>query len=86
MKYPWNQMMSFKMFKRMSYHKRMRILLPQQLITSATSPLKISGDLKRNLHDIYDVDGGDDGDANSIKSNRESLGEDTPVWVPKVEK
>nr|KAJ0210260.1 hypothetical protein LSAT_V11C400157200 [Lactuca sativa] len=54
--------------------------------SSATSPLKISGDLKRNLHDIYDVDGGeDDGDANSIKSNTESFGEDTPVWVPKVE-
>ncbi|XP_052625005.1 uncharacterized protein LOC122196646 [Lactuca sativa] len=34
--------------------------------------------------DVYDVE--DDGDANSIKSNRESLGEDTPVWVPKVEK
>ncbi|CAI9269025.1 unnamed protein product [Lactuca saligna] len=54
--------------------------------SSATSPLKISGDLKRNLHDIYDVDGGeDDGDANSIKSNMESFSKDTPVWVPKVE-
>ncbi|CAI9264171.1 unnamed protein product [Lactuca saligna] len=52
--------------------------------SSATSPLKISGDLKRNLHDIYDVDGR--GDLSSIKSKRKSMGEVNPLLVPKVEK
>nr|KAJ0192198.1 hypothetical protein LSAT_V11C800411480 [Lactuca sativa] len=52
--------------------------------SSATSPLKISVDLKRNLHDIYDVDGG--GDLSSIKSKRKSMGEGNPLLVPKVEK
>ncbi|CAH1435945.1 unnamed protein product [Lactuca virosa] len=52
--------------------------------SSATSPMKISGDLKRNLHDIYDVDGG--GDLSSTKSKRISMGEGNPLLVPKVEK
>ncbi|CAH1447881.1 unnamed protein product [Lactuca virosa] len=52
--------------------------------SSATSPVKTSTDLKRNLHDVYDVD--DDGDASSTKSKRKSLGEETPLLVPKVEK
>ncbi|CAH1428835.1 unnamed protein product [Lactuca virosa] len=52
--------------------------------SSATSPMKISGDLKRNLHDIYDVDGGFD--FSSTKSKRKSMGEGNPLLVPKVEK
>ncbi|CAH1424228.1 unnamed protein product [Lactuca virosa] len=52
--------------------------------SSATSPMKISSDLKRNLHDIYDVDCG--GDLSSTKSKRKSIGEGNPLLVPKVEK
>ncbi|CAI9261842.1 unnamed protein product [Lactuca saligna] len=52
--------------------------------SSATSSLKISTDLKRNLHDIYDVDSG--GDLSSAKSKRKSIGEGNVLLVPKVEK
>ncbi|CAH1424229.1 unnamed protein product [Lactuca virosa] len=52
--------------------------------SSATSPMKISSDLKRNLHDIYNVDCG--GDLSSTKSKRKSIGEGNPLLVPKVEK
>ncbi|CAI9297690.1 unnamed protein product [Lactuca saligna] len=52
--------------------------------STATSPMKISGDLKRNLHDVYDVDGG--GDLSSTKSKRLSMGDGIPLLVPKVEK
>ncbi|CAH1431647.1 unnamed protein product [Lactuca virosa] len=52
--------------------------------SSATSPLKISTDLKRNLHDIYDIDSG--GDLSSTKSKRKSIGEGNTLLVPKVEK
>ena len=46
--------------------------------------MKISGVLKRNLHDVYDVDGG--GDLSSTKSERLSMGDGIPLLVPKVEK
>ncbi|CAH1434000.1 unnamed protein product [Lactuca virosa] len=52
--------------------------------SSATSPMKISSDLKRNLHDIYDVDSGID--FSSTKSKRKSMGDGNPLLVPKVEK
>ncbi|CAI9280370.1 unnamed protein product [Lactuca saligna] len=52
--------------------------------SSATSPLKISNYLTRNLHDIYDVDSG--GDLSSTKSKRKSIGEGNTLLVPKVEK
>ncbi|CAH1426301.1 unnamed protein product [Lactuca virosa] len=52
--------------------------------STATSPIKIATELKRNLHDIYDVDGGDD--FSSTKSERKSIGEENPLLVPKVEK
>ncbi|CAH1428129.1 unnamed protein product [Lactuca virosa] len=52
--------------------------------SSVTSPMKISSDLKRNLHDIYDVDCG--GDLSLTKSKRKSIGEGNPLLVPKVEK
>nr|KAJ0224563.1 hypothetical protein LSAT_V11C100049780 [Lactuca sativa] len=52
--------------------------------STATSPMKIYGDLKRNLHDVYDVDGG--GDLSSTKSKRLSMGDGNPLLVPKVEK
>nr|KAJ0227698.1 hypothetical protein LSAT_V11C100012210 [Lactuca sativa] len=52
--------------------------------STATSPMKISGVLKRNLHDVYDVDGG--GDLSSTKSKRLSMGDENPLLVPKVEK
>ncbi|CAH1447551.1 unnamed protein product [Lactuca virosa] len=52
--------------------------------SSATGPLKIPTDLKRNLHDIYDVDYG--GDLSSTKSKRKSIGEGNTLLVPKVEK
>ncbi|CAH1418609.1 unnamed protein product [Lactuca virosa] len=38
--------------------------------STATSPIKISTDLKRNLHDIYDVDCGDDLSSKSLKENQ----------------
>ncbi|XP_023759886.1 uncharacterized protein LOC111908289 [Lactuca sativa] len=40
--------------------------------SSTTSPMKISSDLKRSLHDIYDVDSGID--FSSTKSKRRSMG------------
>nr|KAJ0190881.1 hypothetical protein LSAT_V11C800442120 [Lactuca sativa] len=49
--------------------------------STATSPSKISIDLKRNLQDIYDVDSGDD--LSSTKAKRKSIGEETPLLVPK---
>ncbi|CAH1453115.1 unnamed protein product [Lactuca virosa] len=52
--------------------------------SSATSSMKISSDLKRNLHDIYDVDSGID--FSSTKSKRKSVGDGNPLLVPKVEK
>ncbi|CAH1417941.1 unnamed protein product [Lactuca virosa] len=52
--------------------------------SSATSPMKISTDLKRSLHDIYDVDSGID--FSSTKSKRKSMGDGNPLLVPKVEK
>ncbi|CAI9265393.1 unnamed protein product [Lactuca saligna] len=52
--------------------------------SSTTSPLKISTDLKRNLHDIYDVDCG--GDMSSTKTKRNSIGEGNTLLVPKLEK
>ncbi|KAL7605714.1 hypothetical protein Lser_V15G17167 [Lactuca serriola] len=52
--------------------------------SSATSPMKISSDLKHNLHDIYDVDSGID--FSSTKSKRKSTGDGNPLLVSKVEK
>nr|KAJ0227162.1 hypothetical protein LSAT_V11C100048500 [Lactuca sativa] len=52
--------------------------------STATSPSKISTDLKRNLQDICDVDSGDD--LSSTKAKRKSIGEETPLLIPKVEK
>nr|KAJ0213861.1 hypothetical protein LSAT_V11C400196780 [Lactuca sativa] len=52
--------------------------------STATSPMKISADLKRNLHDIYDVDCVDE--FNSTKSKRKSIREDNPLLVRTVEK
>nr|KAJ0198898.1 hypothetical protein LSAT_V11C600334390 [Lactuca sativa] len=52
--------------------------------STATSPSKISTDLKRNLQEIYDVDSGDD--LSSIKAKRKSIGEETPLLIPKIEK
>nr|KAJ0210666.1 hypothetical protein LSAT_V11C400208460 [Lactuca sativa] len=52
--------------------------------SSATNPMKISSDLKRNLHDIYDVDNGID--FSSTKSKIKSMGDGNPLLVPKVEK
>ncbi|CAH1433050.1 unnamed protein product [Lactuca virosa] len=52
--------------------------------SSATSPMKISSDLKRNLHDIYEVDCR--GDLSLTKSKRKSIGEGNPLLVPKMEK
>ncbi|CAH1451560.1 unnamed protein product [Lactuca virosa] len=52
--------------------------------STATSPSKISGDLKRNLQEIYDVDSGDD--LSSTKAKRKSTGEETPLLIPKLEK
>ena len=52
--------------------------------SSTTSPMKISSDLKRNLHDIYDVDNGID--FSSTKSKIKSMGDGNPLLVPKVEK
>nr|KAJ0211665.1 hypothetical protein LSAT_V11C400186530 [Lactuca sativa] len=52
--------------------------------SSATSPMKISSDLKHNLHDIYDVDSGID--FSSTKAKRKSTGDGNPLLVPKVEK
>ena len=46
--------------------------------------MKISSDLKRNLHDIYDVDNGID--FSSTKSKIKSMGDGNPLLVPKVEK
>ncbi|XP_052623312.1 uncharacterized protein LOC111879408 [Lactuca sativa] len=51
--------------------------------STATSPSKISTDLKRNLQDICDVDSGDD--LSSTKAKRKSIGEETPLLIPKVE-
>ncbi|CAI9264747.1 unnamed protein product [Lactuca saligna] len=51
--------------------------------SSATSPMKISGGLKRDLHDIYDGGGFD---FSSTKSKRKSMGEGNSLLVPKVEK
>ncbi|CAI9287022.1 unnamed protein product [Lactuca saligna] len=50
----------------------------------ATSPCKISGDLKRNLQEIYDVDSGYD--LSSTKAKRKSTAEETPLLIPKIEK
>ncbi|CAI9261692.1 unnamed protein product [Lactuca saligna] len=52
--------------------------------STTTTPGKISTDLKRNLQDIYDVDSGDD--LSSTKAKRKSIGEETPLLIPKVEK
>ncbi|CAH1447969.1 unnamed protein product [Lactuca virosa] len=52
--------------------------------STATSPSKISTDLKRNLQEIYDVDSGDD--LSSTKAKRKSIGEETPLLIPKLEK
>lgn len=52
--------------------------------STATSPIKISTDLKCNLQDINDVDSRDD--LSSTKSKRKSIGEETPFLIPKVEK
>nr|KAJ0214579.1 hypothetical protein LSAT_V11C400196770 [Lactuca sativa] len=52
--------------------------------STATSPMKISADLKRNLHDIYDVDCVDE--FNSTKSKRKSIREDNPLLVRTMEK
>ncbi|CAH1417182.1 unnamed protein product [Lactuca virosa] len=52
--------------------------------STATSPIKISTDLKRNLQDICEVDSGDD--LSSTESKRKSIGEETPLLIPKVEK
>ncbi|KAL7595794.1 hypothetical protein Lser_V15G29785 [Lactuca serriola] len=52
--------------------------------STATSPSKISGDLKRNLQEIYDVDSGDD--LSSTKAKRKSTAEETPLLIPKMEK
>nr|KAJ0190218.1 hypothetical protein LSAT_V11C800451070 [Lactuca sativa] len=71
--YPWNQIQTDESFTPSTVDK-----------SSSTSPMKISGDLKRNLHDIYGVDGGDD--LSSTKSKRKSIGEGNPLLVPKVEK
>ncbi|CAH1442715.1 unnamed protein product [Lactuca virosa] len=51
--------------------------------STATSPIKISTDLKRNLHAIYDVDCGDD--FSSTKCKRKLTGEENPLLVPKME-
>ncbi|CAI9288057.1 unnamed protein product [Lactuca saligna] len=52
--------------------------------STATSPCKISGDLKRNLQEIYDVDSGYD--LSSTKAKRKSTAEETPLLIPKIEK
>ncbi|CAI9259757.1 unnamed protein product [Lactuca saligna] len=52
--------------------------------STATTPGKISTDLKRNLQDIYDVNSGDD--LSSTKAKRKSIGDETPLLIPKVEK
>ncbi|CAI9266242.1 unnamed protein product [Lactuca saligna] len=52
--------------------------------STATSPSKISTDLKRNLQEIYDVDSGDD--LSTTKAKRKSIGEETPLLIPKLEK
>nr|KAJ0219361.1 hypothetical protein LSAT_V11C300143210 [Lactuca sativa] len=52
--------------------------------STATSPSKISGDLKHNLQEIYDVDFGDD--LSSTKAKRKSTAEETPLLIPKMEK
>nr|KAJ0204955.1 hypothetical protein LSAT_V11C500249260 [Lactuca sativa] len=52
--------------------------------SSATNPMKISSDLKCNLHDIYDVDCG--GDLISTKSKIKSTKEGNPLLIPTVEK
>ncbi|CAI9266359.1 unnamed protein product [Lactuca saligna] len=52
--------------------------------STATSPCKISGDLKCNLQEIYDVDSGYD--LSSTKAKRKSTAEETPLLIPKIEK
>nr|KAJ0227692.1 hypothetical protein LSAT_V11C100006390 [Lactuca sativa] len=52
--------------------------------STATSPSKISCDLKRNLQEIYDVDSGYD--LSSTKAKRISTAEETPLLIPKKEK
>ncbi|CAI9286587.1 unnamed protein product [Lactuca saligna] len=52
--------------------------------STATSPCKISGDLKRNLQEIYDVDSRYD--LSSTKAKRKSTAEETPLLIPKIEK
>ncbi|CAI9285138.1 unnamed protein product [Lactuca saligna] len=52
--------------------------------STATSPCKILGDLKRNLQEIYDVDSGYD--LSSTKAKRKSTAEETPLLIPKIEK
>ncbi|XP_052622518.1 uncharacterized protein LOC111893689 [Lactuca sativa] len=51
---------------------------------TATSPSKISCDLKCNLQEIYDVDSGYD--LSSTKAKRISTAEETPLLIPKKEK
>ncbi|CAI9301137.1 unnamed protein product [Lactuca saligna] len=64
--------------------QKTKVLHPQQLISQRNKSLKISGDLKRNLQEIYDVDSGYD--LSSTKAKRKSTAEETPLLIPKIEK
>nr|KAJ0217659.1 hypothetical protein LSAT_V11C300140910 [Lactuca sativa] len=56
----------------------------ESFTSSTVDKSSTTSDLKRNIHDIYDVDGG--GDLSSTKSKRKYIREGNPHLVPKVEK